>query len=130
MRQWTDGAIGRHGTPEPPDVLVMGQGFRLESAQEFFLARDMAHWGASVICVPKNWDILQDILEERFEKTLEHPSWWDAAWEQRVDDNRAWGVRHWDQVFARLISRDDTTRRRRHKKATNVPQTQAQPSLW
>ena len=94
---------------EDPDILLRFQGYRLDRAQEYFLAKHMQLWGGWVR-LPEGltWDGLAARLSQRWGHTVWWPGWWDAAWDRKVDADRVWGATRLSQRLAPRGTADGT----------------------
>jgi hypothetical protein len=62
------------------DIYVKGHPMRLASVREYFIAKNMAHWGAPVTPLGgENWDTLGDRLAARFGLHIWHPDHWKES---------------------------------------------------
>jgi hypothetical protein len=50
---------------DQPDILLDGVPYRLETVQEYFLAKHMAAWGGKVECSAMHWEVLGDRIGRR-----------------------------------------------------------------
>jgi len=109
MRRWD--VLGADEPPgrEPPDLVIQGRTYQVETAPELHLARNMAAWGAPVHPLPPwDWEQCEARLEARWGRTSLHPSWWvwDAAAQAVAAENRACGEAWWTKYQARCAAEE------------------------
>jgi len=63
---------------EMADLTALGTPMRLQTAQEYFRMKGMAHWGARVALASwDTWEGLADRLEGRLGRHIWHPVHWE-----------------------------------------------------
>jgi hypothetical protein len=65
---------------EVADITALGMPMRLETAQEYFRMKGLAHWGARVALA--SWDTWEG-LGDRLGARLGHHIWHPVHWEER-----------------------------------------------